>query len=271
MKQQKPLTREQYLKKFSRAARWRLPPQESEEAIADYREMIFREEREESKLVEELGEPVQAAHLLTDVKAYRRWLAVFAVVAFGVFLVARWCFTGRTHFDYVFGKRQYWYPVWVLMVGMALSLYWFRRYGQRKGRLSRRLALALAAVLVAGAVIMGWTWYVTGPDFLVRLAAEPYGGPLTRQAWTLGDLLRYGGTLCALAAFAGLVLAKLYDRRWLAVYALALTAAALCVIVTFWLRSMSLDWGADELRAYFFPRMVLVGIAGLVGTGVALC
>ena len=31
----KTLTREQYLKKFSRAARWRLPPQESEEAIAD--------------------------------------------------------------------------------------------------------------------------------------------------------------------------------------------------------------------------------------------
>ena len=34
MKQKKPLTKEKYLKKFSRAVRWRLPPQESEEAIA---------------------------------------------------------------------------------------------------------------------------------------------------------------------------------------------------------------------------------------------
>ena len=50
MKQQKPLTREQYLKKFSRAVRWRLPPQESEEAIADYRELVFQPERDESKL-----------------------------------------------------------------------------------------------------------------------------------------------------------------------------------------------------------------------------
>ena len=88
MKQQRSLTKEQYLKKFSRAVRWRLPPQESEEAIADYRELVFQPERDESKLVEELGEPVQAAHLLTDVKAYRRWLAVFAVLAFGVFLVS---------------------------------------------------------------------------------------------------------------------------------------------------------------------------------------
>ena len=271
MKQQKPMTREQYLKKFSRAARWRLPPQESEEAIADYREMIFREEREERRLVEELGEPVQAAHLLTDVKAYRRWLAVFAVLAFGVFLVAKWCFTGRYQFDYILGKTHYWYPVWVLMAGLALSLYWFRRHGQRSGPLSRRLILTLALVLAVGAAIMGWTWYVTGPEFLERLAAEPYGGPLTRQAWLLGDLLMYGGCACTLIAFAGLVLAKLCDRRWLAVYALALTVAALCTIVTFWLRSMSLDWGADELRSYFFPRMVLVGIAGLIGTGVALC
>lgn len=94
MKQAKPLTCEQYLKKFSRAVRWRLPPQESEEAIADYRELIFQPERDESKLVEELGDPVQATHLLTDVKAYRRWLAVFAVLAFGLFLLAK-CYDRR--------------------------------------------------------------------------------------------------------------------------------------------------------------------------------
>ena len=88
MKQQRSLTKEQYLKKFSRAVRWRLPPQESEEAIADYRELIFQPERDESRLAEELGEPVQAAHLLTDVATYRQWLKVFAVLAFGLFLLA---------------------------------------------------------------------------------------------------------------------------------------------------------------------------------------
>ena len=95
MKRGEPLTREQYLKKFSRAVRWRLPPQESEDAIADYRELILLEERDEARLVEELGEPVQAAHLLTDVRTYRRWLKVFAVLAFGLFLIVEWVWTGR--------------------------------------------------------------------------------------------------------------------------------------------------------------------------------
>ena len=93
MKKQKPLTKEQYLKQFSRAVRWRLPPQESEDAIADYRELIFQPERDESKLVEELGGPVQAAHLLTDVKTYRRWLKIFAVLAVGLFLLVKWAWT----------------------------------------------------------------------------------------------------------------------------------------------------------------------------------
>ncbi len=116
MKQQKPLTKEQYLKKFIRAVRWRLTPQESEEAIADYRELIFQEERDESKLVEELGTPAQAAHLLTDVKTYHRWLAVFAVLAFGLFLQAKWIWTAWYRFTFN-GMRVWWYPVLVMIVG----------------------------------------------------------------------------------------------------------------------------------------------------------
>ena len=100
--------------------------QEAAEAIADYRELIFQEEREESRLVEELGTPVQAAHLLTDVKAYRRWLAVFAVLAFGLFLLVKWAWTGIVRLS-LFDVHEAWFPVWVMAVGLLLSLYWFRR------------------------------------------------------------------------------------------------------------------------------------------------
>ena len=148
MKQQKPLTKEQYLKKFSRAVRWRLPPQESEEAIADYRELVFQPERDEEKLVEELGTPAQAAHLITDVKTYRRWLAVFALLAVGLFLLAKWAWTGMTVTTGFFSYSNVWYSVWVMAVGMVLSLYWFQRHGQKNGPISRRLVLALGLVLV---------------------------------------------------------------------------------------------------------------------------
>ena len=268
MNKQKPLTREQYLKKFSRAVRWRLPPQESEDAISDYRELVFQEERDEARLVEELGEPVQAAHLITDVRTYRRWLKVFAVLAIGLFLLAKWDYMAWSRFYFSFAD-QWWYPVWVMAVGLPLSLYWFRRHGQKNGPLSKGLLLSLAAVLVFGAVIMAWTWHITDPAFLDYYAAL---GGIPWQITLQRYLITYGGTACALAALPGLVLAKCYDRRWLALYTLALTAAVMCGFVIFIFVSIDLSAAIREsIQTYIFARVVPIGAVGLIGTGVALC
>lgn len=273
-KTKKTLTREQYLKKFSRAARWRLPPQESEEAIADYRELIFRGERDESKLVEELGEPVQAAHLLTDVQTYRRWLKVFAVLAFGLFLLAWWSWTGMPfiHFSSwdwgMFGEG--WRGIAVLAVGLVLSLYWFRRHGQKNGPLSKRLVLALAVVLIAGCEVMYGIWDVTGALIYEQVSVNTW--QYRQQVYLVITAMMYVGTLSALAAFAGLVLAKCYDRRWLALYILGVTVAAMIGFVTFNFKGINLDYPtADMIRSYLFARLIPIGAAGLIGTGVALC
>ena len=270
VKKAKPLTCEQYLKKFSRAVRWRLPPQESEEAIADYRELIFQEERDETKLVEELGDPVQAAHLLTDVKTYRRWLAVFAVLAFGLFLLVKWAWTAMIPFRF-YEIRAWWYPVWVMAVGLLLSLYWFRRHGQKNGPMSRRLALALGAVFLLGAGSMAWSWYVTSPGFL-EFYRQTYPDSIPWQVILQRELLVEGGMACAVTALAGLVLAKCYDRRWLALYTLGVTVAAMFGFVEFCMVRMDISAGEPELfRAYVFARILPVGAVGLIGTGVALC
>lgn len=265
----KPLTREQYLKKFSRAARWRLPPQESEEAIADYRELVFQAERDESKLVEELGEPVQAAHLLTDVKTYRRWLKMFAVLAFGLFLLAKWAFMAHSSIHFSFAE-QWWYPVWVMVVGLVLSLYWFRRHGQKNGAISKWLVLALAVVLIAGCVVMYGIWDVTGAVMYEQMSEHRWR--LLQQVHLVLTAMMYVGTFSALAAFAGLVLAKCYDRRWLALYILGVTTAATIGFATFNFKGLNLDYPtADMLRSYLFARLIPIGAAGLLGTGVALC
>ena len=139
----------------------------------------------QEEVVEELGEPVQAAYLLTDVKTYRRWLEVFAVLVFGLFLLAKWAFLGHTSLN-LSNYDQWWYPVWVMAVG--------------------------------------------------------------------------------------LVLAKCYDRRWLALYILGVTAAAMIGFVTFNFKGMDLDYPtAEVMRAYLFARLIPIGAAGLIGTGVALC
>lgn len=275
----KPLTKEQYLKKFSRAVRWRLPPQESEEAIADYRELVLEEERDESKLVEELGEPVQAAHLLTDVRTYRRWLAVFAVLAFELFLLAKWAWTGMPFvwftWDYsAFGES--WRSIVVLAAGLVLSLYWFRRHGQKSGPMPKWLLPALAAVLAFALVMMGLTWHQFGPKFLALFSEMNYetlmGTSLAWQITLYRELLIDGGTVCPFIALAGLILAKCYDRRWLALYTLALTAAALCLLVELHLLSMDVSiLDLYEIRPFLFARLLPIGAAGLIGTGVALC
>lgn len=266
----KPLTREQYLKKFSRAARWRLPPQESEEAIADYREMIFQAERDESKLVEELGEPVQAAHLLTDVQTYRRWLAVFAVLAFGLFLLGKWAWTGRTslHIDR-FGS--WWYPVWVMAVGLVLSLYWFRRHGQKKGPLPRRLWVILMGVAVVGCGLLWRFWQLSGMDIFEEISGGAYR--VERQVYWFVTAMMVTGVLSALLGLAGLIQAKCRDRRWLALYILCLTLAAMLGVITFQMRRMDIELfeTVESFRTYLFARLLPIGAVGLIGTGVALC
>ena len=270
MKQKKPLTKEQYLKKFSRAVRWRLPPQESEDAIADYRELIFQPERDEEKLVEELGTPAQAAHLITDVKTYRRWLAVFAVLAYGLFLLAKWAWMGGSRFYFSFAD-QWWYPVWVMAVGLVLSLYWFRRHGQKNGAISKWLVLALAVVLVFGVGTMGWNWYVLSPEFL-EFYSETYPHVIPWQIILQRELVTEGGWVCALIALAGLVLAKCYDRRWLALYVFSVTVAALCGFILLHMHRMDMSYAiSSSIQAYLFARLIPIGAVGLIGTGVALC
>lgn len=271
MKQRKPLTREQYLKKFSRAVRWRLPPRDAEEAIADYRELIFQTERDETKLVEELGDPVQAAHLLTDVRTYRRWLKVFAVLAFGLFLLVNWLWLART-FSYRFLYwEDVWYPVLVMAVGLPLSLYWFRRHGQKNGPLSRQLVLALAVMLAYGVLFAALTWYIMSPEFLAYYA-EIYPHTIPWYVLLQRDMMSMGGAACALIALVGLVLAKCCDRRWLALYVLGVTVAAMNGFVLFNLKGMDISApGPDVFQAYIFARLLPIGAVGLIGTGVALC
>ncbi len=269
MKQPKSLTREQYLKQFSRAVRWRLPPRESEDAIADYRELVFQPERDESKLVEELGEPVQAAHLLTDVKSYLRWLKVFAVLAFGLFLLAKWDYMAWSNVRLSFAE-QWWYPVWTMAVGLVLSLYWFRRHGQKNGPLPKGLVLAIAVVLIAGCVVMYGIWDVTGAVMYEQVSEHTLR--LRQQTRLVITAMMYVGTLSAVAALPGLVLAKCYDRRWLALYVLGVTVAAMIGFVTFYFKSIDLDYlTANMLQSYLFARLIPIGIVGLIGTGVALC
>jgi len=277
----KPMTKKKYMSRFSRSARWRLGASEAEEAIRDYREMVYQEGRDEAKLVEELGDPVQAAWLLTEAKEYKRWIKVFAILAFGLLLMVKWAWTGMTFVRVDWDYSMYsegWRGIAVMAVGLVLSLVWFQRQGQKSGPLSWRLLLSLAVVLILGLAVIGLTWQQLDPDFLKRYSElnhnyeQIVGTSLYWRIILYRELIIDGGTFCPMIALAGLILARCRDRRWLALYTLALTVAALCIIIGFWTRALDISSAAmDDARVYLFPKLIPAGIVGLLGTGVALC
>lgn len=72
-----------YLKKLSCALHWRLPGPEAEDVLSDYQEIFSqRPEEADDRIIRDLGEPLQAARLLTEPDLYRRWLAAFGLMSF---------------------------------------------------------------------------------------------------------------------------------------------------------------------------------------------
>lgn len=251
------MNRADYFKHLTRQVRWRLPAAEAEGVLADYAELLgLRPAEGDGRLVEDLGTPGRAARLLTDRRAYGRWLAVFGWLALCLAAPALLIFRPEL--------CQGWplLPgVW-LVLGMALSLVQFRPGAGGRGRpMSRGLGLALvglAALVAVWAVAMGLLFSSAWPG----LPPERYG-PIARLALCLT------GGVGAAAGLAGLVMARVSDRRWSALYLLGLTAAAVCAMVMVFL--VRLDATAEN---WWYPWVLWWGgalAAGLVGTGVALC
>lgn len=251
------MNRREYFKRLTRQVRWRLPAAEADGVLSDYAELLqLRPAEGDGHLVQDLGTPGQAARLLTDRRVYGRWLAVFGWLALCLAVPALLLIRPEL--------CQGW-PVlpgvW-LVLGMALSLVQFRPGAGGRGRpMPRGLGLALGGLVILAAVCAGAM------------------GLLFSSAWPGLPLECYGPiaclTLCLTggvglaAGFAGLIQARVSDRRWSALYLLGLTAAVVCAMVMVFL--VRLDGSGEN---WWYPWVLWwfgALAAGLVGTGAALC
>lgn len=269
-----------WLGRLSTAARWRLGAKEAGEVIADYREIVGGPPRTEEELVRDLGKPQDAVKPLTDQKAYRLWLAVFAVMA-GCILAM-----GISPWDYVlwewlfarwpFGIQPA--PI-VAVAGTVTALVWSRRCGEKRGRLSKAIPVLLAVclVLIAGVMLFSWACVRDLDGFRDMWGEMPALLGPARMVSVSSEVFRYmlscSPPLLALAGVFSLVKARMGDRRWAAVYVLAMTAMLVSLEVLAVISYMDYDPPADALAA--LARQVGVSAAitalGLTGTGVALC
>lgn len=249
-----------YLKKLSFIVRWRLPKAEADEVLADYAEILSQRPTEDfNHLVKEMGKPIQAARLLTEPKAYRRWLVAFTLMTTCILLPEAMLLWARRG-----GWSSEEAVVVLLLSGIIAALLWFRPIrGEKKKPLPQKLLPALAVLLmvpmVAGAILWGLALGVWE-----TLPARFYG---IFSTW----VLCIAGTATAIISIWGLFKARTSDRRWRALYVLGLTALAECTLVMLLLSSMSLDSSLPNWWVEYVLRGAAVGGVGLVGTGVSLC
>ena len=273
------MLKKDYMTRLERAARWRLPPREAEEVVADYREMAGDPPRSEEELLRELGRPRDAVRPLVRPRQYRIWLAVFAVMAACIFIPGTCPLPGGAYFIWFSlfhtGIPSFNFCRLFLITGTVVSLVWFRpRKEERRTPLPRSVLIALAVLLAA----MGLVWWVTW-----QLALYPEGAlanpifQLSLNFYLPVSDFNLGGNLLALLlewsalpliilGIAALVKARTRDRRWRAVYILSLTAMMLAFSVLAVLTSM------DPVTLSFpLGYSVEITLIGLAGAGVGLC
>ena len=292
-----------YMTRLERAARWRLPRREADDVIADYRDIVGNPPRSEEELRREVGDPEKVIQMLVSPpRAYRVWLGIFAALTV-LLLAAALGYSPLTPF----WRVSLWYewgggwlpgdpeysimsalPVLHLAVGAALCLVWFRRWGE-KGNGSLSKGLPICALLMLAGILLAW-WAVwrccSSPEQFLTIWTEDtsfigegdgpaYSGRSSQTMATVGAWLFRAGLVTALIGMAALVKARTRDRRWAAVYLLALTAAVLTLAVLAMLENFSsLNPLCDVVPANWFqpylPRFAVITAAGLVGAGAAL-
>lgn len=274
--------KQDYMTRLERAARWRLPPQEAEEVISDYRDLFDTPpRRSESELYRDVGDPEKVVKLLVSPpRAYRVWLAAFLVMAACILTL------GISPTALGFPLWLLYFHIWaehpigpvIAVLGAATALVWFRRQGRKEARLSRAVPILLAVCLAFLGMVLWFCW-ACARDFEGFLAmwgtVKPWIGPNTSQAasyYLLRVAMADGSALIALMGIFALVRARTGDRRWAAVYVLALAAILTALLVLNWTGRM--DWTEvppEEAFRQMLLRCAGIAAVGLAGTGVALC
>lgn len=278
-----------YMARLERWARWMLPRQEAEDVIADYRDIAA-----DPEMLRGLDKPRNVLRPLTQKKPYYTWLAVFAVLAACILIPGAsphgpfwrlWdvCFGGPYGGGWTAYSFSHWGPI-LAGIGLIASLVWFRHQGRKEGRLPKAAKVWLAVLAAWLAAVFGVSWLaLRAPQGFMAMWGEvpwtyfgvPIMGGMTRPLSTLilTGVLQYGGTAAAILGVYALVQARAGDRRWAAVYCLAM--AVMLVSMEFLAVFTAMDPTAATIAAsWYLPvlgQCAAYSAIGFIGAGAALC
>lgn len=240
----------EYFTRLRIAAKWQLERGEAEDVLADYQDLV--RSRTEEELLRDFGPPSQVIQLVRQSTPYNQWMVVFVIL------------TALLPLSSPFQLKA-------MVPAFLLAFVWFQLRGAREngGRLPRGFIPAMSAQAVL--LLFVWVliycslntevlaWFVN-LDHLFKV------GPLFYRFLCV---IRGGSFLLGLY---GLVSARLGDRRWRAVYILALLSITLAGALISVLCNMDIS-GAIPSK-WLFPELwncLFITVIGLAGTGASLC
>ena len=256
--------------------------------MEDYRDLIQQEPRSEEELLRDLGSPWSAARQLVQPRAYRRWVAVFAVLAVCLLPPSALPLLRELSEQAVFqfpaadwpwrivslcGKIVPFLGVF-LLTGAALSLVWFRRRSgeERRQPLPRGVAPLLLLLLIG----LAFEWVVIWIS--LELILESQNALAKIWGWMTSDIAAVMRLAMALTLFVmgivgmlALVRARMTNRRWRAVYVLALAGSILGMSVFALWTSMDVSFSSTGWQTPLLLRYIAITVLGLIGTGASLC
>ena len=268
-----------YMTQLSRWARWMLPWQEADVVIADYHDITGIPPRSGEELLRDLGRPRNVVKALAQPKQYYLWLAMFGVMTVCILMqvnsnlispVLLWLALCDGLFKH---WRDIFYCYILFAPGIIAALVWFRRQGRKTKSIPKAVPILLAVLLVytGGVLLIYWSCYwnldaVLGTWEGVPAWIRPEEGPF----YLLQFAMSYSCSLFALTGVYSLVRARTGDRRWAAVYVLAMTALLISRAVLEW-SVIPVITNPEEKFRQLMLRCTIAAAAGMAGTGAALC
>lgn len=236
-----------YFEKLSLAARWFLPGDEAESVIEDYRE-ILDELSSQDEAFERFGEPWRVAWV-ADKKGAGLWHLIFLV------------FSGLLFTPYLLILNGIYSFSASLLALTALAVFMLLWLGAGKpgiAALPKGIAVSFVMAVLFLAVLCGLFFYISGhisdsvgPDF--------------------GHFLVISVFIFSLFGMAGIVCARMFDRRWRAVTALSITVILACVCFLSLIRSMEPISDPAAALGQVSRKCVLISVCGVLVSGVFVC
>ena len=264
------MNKKTYLKSLNRHLRWRLPREEAEDVIGDYRELIDdhlqaeKGQKEEAAVLERLGKPASAARALGTSRDYLLWMSVFVLLCASLIYMILLVLVRNTDFEQFTFETRMDYVLFYLSVG--LTAFW-KGKGPKGEISSPKLRPALLGT--AGFVLIPIGMGVFLLNILMAITIEEYVD-FERWQWVtpvFKTVFILAGFLCFLAAAMGLVNSRIRERRWISVCALALIGLFLCTELLLYLCSLD---NANTAIPFFSTLILPVGV-GAAGVIWSLC